>query len=274
MGDSRFAVLATEACSTGVVWVLAERWAVRAHPSGRDAQLLERGRDLFNRLHARRFHVAASNPGHCVVVNPRQFRDSEPSAVALPSGERFQYVIEFHGPDYAHPPYAGQALPLRVFPHDVAMKEPNEDSHLLIAQQNLRRLVRSEKLSVNAWSIRYGLVQSTINRIVTGKLDPSTATLQEISEALARKGVLLEAWQFLAPGFGRGLHFLRVNASGGAEAIPVPAPVTEPEKREDSTAVRNLPAREDTGMRPQSPTTWTRTNHPARRASDKRRRGE
>lgn len=244
---------------------------MRAHQSGRDAQLLERGGDLLDRLHAGRFHIAPGDSRHRVVMNPRQFRDSEPSAVTLASSERFQYVIEFHGLHYAHPPYVSQALTPRVFTHDVAMKEPDDDSHLLTAQRNLRRLVRSEAPSVNAWAIRYELVQSTINRIVTGKLDPSTATLQEISEALARKGVFIQAWQFLAPDFGRGLHSLRVNANGSAEAIPVPAPVTEPAKREDSTVVRNLPVREDAGMRPQSPS-WNRTNHPERRVSDKKRK--
>lgn len=73
------------------------------------------------------------------------------------------------------------------------------------AATNLLALIKHEdprdKPSVNAWAKRYGIVQSTINRILRGQ-DLTTAQLEKIVEALNRTGNWdLKAWQLLVPGF-------------------------------------------------------------------------
>jgi DNA-directed RNA polymerase subunit L len=60
--------------------------------------------------------------------------------------------------------------------------------------QNLRAVIKHSELSVNAWAVKHKFTQSTINRIVTGKQDPTTAQV----EAIAAKCGLF-AWQMLVP---------------------------------------------------------------------------
>lgn len=70
--------------------------------------------------------------------------------------------------------------------------------------RNIRALIEREGLSVNAWSQKYKLTQSTINRIVIGKMDPSVGTLNSIAAALADKGQHYEGWHFMVDGFDPG----------------------------------------------------------------------
>ena len=56
-------------------------------------------------------------------------------------------------------------------------------------------MIEDTGLTVNAWSVTNGLVQSTVSRITKGLQDPST----EIVRALADK-LGVQAWQLLAPG--------------------------------------------------------------------------
>jgi transcriptional regulator with XRE-family HTH domain len=60
---------------------------------------------------------------------------------------------------------------------------------------NLRVLIEaSRQRTVNAWALRNDMVQSTVNRIVNGSMDPTASML----EAIARK-FGLAAWQLLVP---------------------------------------------------------------------------
>ena len=63
-------------------------------------------------------------------------------------------------------------------------------------QANLLAIVRHSQLSVNAWAQKHHLTQSTVSRILNGKLDPTTKLLQKIAQQLG-----LQAWQLLVPGF-------------------------------------------------------------------------
>ncbi|WP_368408601.1 helix-turn-helix domain-containing protein [Caldimonas mangrovi] len=62
--------------------------------------------------------------------------------------------------------------------------------------KNLRGLIGED--SVNAWANRHKLSQTTINRIVTGRMDPTVSTLEKIAEAIGE-----EPWRLLAPSMGR-----------------------------------------------------------------------
>lgn len=126
----------------------------------------------------------------------------------------------------------------------------------LIAQKHICRLVFDEFDSVNAWAKKYKQVQSTINRIVTGKQDPTTSMLEKIAQALTSNGRPTQAWQFLDPNFGAGLHTVTTEA-GKTSVVPIIRPVDK----------------QGSGMRPiGSP--WDRKNHPNRRATDQKQGGE
>jgi len=84
---------------------------------------------------------------------------------------------------------------------------------------NLDALVEQSGLSVNAWTAKHGLVQTTVARIINGKLDPTTAQLEKIAERIG-----LQAWQLLAPNFGGGLHQLVVSSTGQTQLAPVASP--------------------------------------------------
>lgn len=64
------------------------------------------------------------------------------------------------------------------------------------AQRNLRAIIKRSGLSVNAWSILHKVDQSTVNRIVTGEQDMTSAKMQE----LAKKGKF-NAWHLLIEDF-------------------------------------------------------------------------
>lgn len=119
--------------------------------------------------------------------------------------------------------------------------------------RNLDALIKGEGLSELAWSVKYGLVQSTINRIIKGA-DVSISKLEEIAAALRDKGRRIEAWQLMAPRLGEGLLEVQVTDEGQTRVVPFRAPV---EKDKPLRQATHLP--------------WTKTNHPQRRASDKKR---
>lgn len=67
----------------------------------------------------------------------------------------------------------------------------------LLVQRNLFALIEHSELSVNAWCAQYpGLVQTTVNRIVTGNLDPSASQVEKIAKAIG-----MEPWKLFVEGF-------------------------------------------------------------------------
>ncbi len=100
-------------------------------------------------------------------------------------------------------------------------KKAIDPDTLNAAQRNIAALVASEGLSVNAWATKYRLVQSTINRIVTGRQDPTAGYLHQIAEAVSAKGQQIEAWQLLARDFGEGLFVVNVSKIGETRILPV-----------------------------------------------------
>jgi transcriptional regulator with XRE-family HTH domain len=66
---------------------------------------------------------------------------------------------------------------------------------------NLKRLCDFEGLSVNGFSAKYGLVQSTVNRIVNGSISPTEVMIAAIVDALNDKGWHLAGWQLMVPDF-------------------------------------------------------------------------
>ena len=106
--------------------------------------------------------------------------------------------------------------------HDVRMArkaKPVDPEALNTAQSNVAALIAAEGLSVNAWASKYKLVQSSINRIVTGIQDPTAGYLQQIATVVSSKGRRrLEAWQLLAPNLGSS-----ASAEPGASVAPADA---------------------------------------------------
>lgn len=75
-----------------------------------------------------------------------------------------------------------------------------ENDQLPLVARNLKALIGDE--SVNAWSKRHGLTQTTINRIATGKMDPTVGQLERIATAVnERGGHHLSAWSLMVEGF-------------------------------------------------------------------------
>lgn len=75
-----------------------------------------------------------------------------------------------------------------------------ENDPLPLVARNLKALIGDE--SVNAWSKRHGLTQTTINRIATGKMDPTVGQLERIAAAVNEQGGHhLSAWSLMVEGF-------------------------------------------------------------------------
>lgn len=75
------------------------------------------------------------------------------------------------------------------------MIAPVAEPELNTVQRNIRALIDREELTVNGWALKHELVQSTINRIVTGKLDPSSSVIERIAGRVGMAG-----WQLMVPG--------------------------------------------------------------------------
>lgn len=75
-------------------------------------------------------------------------------------------------------------------------RRPDSDKPLSDFASNLKAAIAHSRLSVNAWSIKHGFTQTTINRIVTGKMDPTLGVVKDIAEKCGAA-----PWQMLTPGF-------------------------------------------------------------------------
>lgn len=87
-----------------------------------------------------------------------------------------------------------KADPHKTFPHHSPMARTREvDTDALgTFGRNLRRLIGTG--SVNAWASKHGMTQSTINRIVTGDMDPTERVMAKVAAAVG-----LDVWQMLVP---------------------------------------------------------------------------
>lgn len=75
-----------------------------------------------------------------------------------------------------------------------------ENDELPLVARNLAKLIGDE--SVNSWAKRHGLTQTTINRIKTGKMDPTVSQLERIATAVNEQGGHhLSAWSLMVEGF-------------------------------------------------------------------------
>jgi gp16 family phage-associated protein len=99
--------------------------------------------------------------------------------------------------------------------HPLMPNESQTGAALSVCATNVRALIDESGLSVNAWAKERGLTQSTVNRIVTGKMDPTVSTIEEIAKAVG-----LVSWQLLAPELGSRLFTLADD-----RVIPVTSPV-------------------------------------------------
>lgn len=74
-----------------------------------------------------------------------------------------------------------------------------DESEKPTVARNLKALIGDE--SVNAWARRHRLTQSTINRIVLGKMDPTVGFLEKIAAAVNELGGHLEGWHLMVQDF-------------------------------------------------------------------------
>lgn len=74
------------------------------------------------------------------------------------------------------------------------------DKPLPLVARNLSALIGDE--SVNSWAKRHKLTQTTINRIKTGKMDPTVSLLEKIADSVnEQSGYHLSAWSLMVEGF-------------------------------------------------------------------------
>jgi transcriptional regulator with XRE-family HTH domain len=88
-----------------------------------------------------------------------------------------------------------KSFPPRRFLQDFAAMPRNTTEPRTEVGKNLSRLIGDD--SVNAWANRHQLSQTTINRIVTDKMDPTVSTVERIAAAVG-----VEPWRLLAPNMG------------------------------------------------------------------------
>lgn len=77
---------------------------------------------------------------------------------------------------------------------DMPKKEIREGERARLSPVALNLLARIGDDSVNAWSKRNELPQTTINKIVTGRMDPTVSNLAKIAEKLH-----VQPWELMAP---------------------------------------------------------------------------
>lgn len=91
-----------------------------------------------------------------------------------------------------------KAYPHRRIRHHRLMDETDEK--LPVVARNLSALIGEE--SVNSWAKRHKLTQTTVNRIKTGKMDPTVSQLEKIAAAVnEQSGYHLSAWSLMVEGF-------------------------------------------------------------------------
>ena len=102
---------------------------------------------------------------------------------------------------FMFPSLSLSALTCKAYMPSSARHHPSmeEKDDLPLVARNLKALIGGE--SVNSWAKRHKLTQTTVNRIRTGKMEPTVAFLQRVAEAVNAQGGHLEAWQLMVPGF-------------------------------------------------------------------------
>jgi transcriptional regulator with XRE-family HTH domain len=86
-------------------------------------------------------------------------------------------------------------LPSRAMQYGLMPKQSGQAEDLSPVAINLRSLIAaSRQRTVNAWAVRNVMVQSTVNRIVNGTMDPTVSMLEAIAKKFG-----LAAWQLLVP---------------------------------------------------------------------------
>jgi transcriptional regulator with XRE-family HTH domain len=86
-------------------------------------------------------------------------------------------------------------LPSRAMQYGLMPKQSGPTEDLSPVAINLRSLIAaSRQRTVNAWAVRNEMVQSTVNRIVNGTMDPTVSMLEAIAKKFG-----LAAWQLLVP---------------------------------------------------------------------------
>jgi transcriptional regulator with XRE-family HTH domain len=98
---------------------------------------------------------------------------------------------------------------------------------------NLKALIaKSREQTINAWSVRNEVVQSTVNRIVNGSMDPTVSTLEGIAKKFG-----LSAWQLLVPDLDPDDPPVLRSANGAERALfdKLKEAMAELERVRDST---------------------------------------
>lgn len=104
--------------------------------------------------------------------------------------------------------------------HDAGMR-PDRLDNLNTFQRSLRALVDASGLSVNAWAKRYGLVQSSVDRMVKGGLDPRTSTVEQIAERIGvHPWQLFYTEQAASPARSSGLSAQAVALAQALDRMP------------------------------------------------------
>jgi transcriptional regulator with XRE-family HTH domain len=75
-----------------------------------------------------------------------------------------------------------------------------QEKPLSVVARNLKALI-GEGVSVNSWALRHKLTQTTINRIVTGKMSPTADQLDKIAAAVNEQGGRIEGWHLMVQSF-------------------------------------------------------------------------
>jgi hypothetical protein len=179
---------------------VAEDAAMDSHlhigPVGRGLQFREqldqRVAYALDHLHARIRHMPASDTRDRVVVDAGQLGHLEPRTVPLVRGKRSHDLREAHA--RIMPIRLKSAMRIGIAGEGTML--PMEERPLNTAQTNLKALIEASQQSVNSWAVQHNLVQTTVYRIVTGRIDPSTGQLEKIAKAAG-----IPAWKLLVPGF-------------------------------------------------------------------------
>ena len=73
-------------------------------------------------------------------------------------------------------------------------KSPAISDLSLLVAANVRALIAYHQQSINAFCRSRGLVQTTVNRLVSGKMNPTATVIADIANAVG-----LQPWQLLVP---------------------------------------------------------------------------
>jgi hypothetical protein len=154
---------------------------------------LDRVGDSLDRPSARIGYCPARNSSQRVVVDSRAGGDDLPRSVPLVRLQRGDDLIELHDLILGVCALTVKACAPRHLPDDHGMPktQPADETSGSVFRENLRRLIGD--VSVNQWSKRHALEQTTIQRLLTGA-EPKLSMIEKIAEAVG-----LEPWQLLVP---------------------------------------------------------------------------